>query len=50
MNLGILTVCPTHAGAPHPTIKRPVDIGNNLAWLQKKTHTSSAPATVRLYG
>jgi len=50
MDLGILIVCPTCAGASRPTIKRPVDIGKILAGLQKIIQTSSAPATVILYG
>jgi len=50
MNLGILTVCPTCAGASRPTMKQPVDIGKFFAGLQQKLQTSSAPATVRLYG
>jgi len=50
MNLGILTVCSTCAGASRPMIKRPVDIGKILAGLQHKIKTHSAPATVRLYG
>jgi len=50
MNLGVLTVCHTCAGASRPTIKRPVDIGEILAGPQQKIQTGSAPATVRLYG
>jgi len=50
-NLGILAVDPTCAGASRLTIKRPVDIGKLLAGIRQKIcQTSSAPATVRLYG